>query len=91
MGGCRSFTFDALAGQPYSGLPIEIQFSSPAGTGWVGIDNVAVTSTFIPEPSTIVLMGTGLLGLLGLCMAQTEVAVWRSRQFPSPFGERGRG
>ena len=32
---------------------------------FAGIDNVSVAGTPVPEPSTILLMGAGLLGLVG--------------------------
>lgn len=34
-------------------------------TAWVAIDNVSVTGSAVPEPTTMLLLGTGLIGLAG--------------------------
>jgi hypothetical protein len=42
------------------------------GEACVGLDNVRLSDSTVPEPGTIVLLGTGLLGLLAYA--------WRKRK-----------
>jgi hypothetical protein len=67
-----SLSFDALAGQTYVAQPIAARFVPESGAGWAGIDNVSVTAAPTPEPGTLVILATGLIGLL--CYA------WKKRR-----------
>ena len=42
----------------------QIRFANVVGDDWACIDNVLVTVTSVPEPSTLALLGCGLTGLL---------------------------
>jgi PEP-CTERM motif len=42
-----------------------LTFSGREVPAWYGVDNVSVTPT-VPEPGTLILMGSGLLGLAGV-------------------------
>jgi hypothetical protein len=57
----------------------------PGGAGGAGV------LTVVPEPASLVLMGTGLLGLLGYTgLRRVRAAAWvdRSPPAPSPPGRR---
>ena len=61
-------TYTALAGDPSLGLTLGIQLYSYSG-GQVNFDNVRLTtesSSVAPEPTTLFLLGSGLIGLAGL-------------------------
>lgn len=51
---------------------LTIDFSTTGTAYYVAFDNVSISSTFVPEPSSIALLTTGILGLL--CYA------WRKRR-----------
>jgi hypothetical protein len=72
-GSSGSVSFTAVAGQPYIGQNIGVKIAASSG-GWGGIDNVYLnfTSAPTPEPSAIVILATGLLGLLAYA--------WRRRK-----------
>jgi hypothetical protein len=63
-------TLEAVAGQPYIGQPIEASFH--VTTSWAYFDNFSVTFTPVPEPSSLVLLCVGTIGLL--CYA------WKKRK-----------
>jgi hypothetical protein len=66
-----SFQFTTLAGQAYVGQTIGVEFAT-AGYGYCGVDNFSLTVMTVPEPAAIVLVVTGVIGLL--CYA------WRKRK-----------
>jgi hypothetical protein len=73
-------------GHPYSDDTVSAEYTAPVGqpepqyltvhisvqAGWTAVDNVRLSSTSIPEPSSVLLLATGLIGLL--CYA------WRKRK-----------
>jgi hypothetical protein len=54
-------------GDAWAGKPIGIALTAVSGTGSVywDVDNVRLTQTAVPEPTTVALFGFGLAGLLG--------------------------
>ena len=65
-------TFTAESGGAYIGRPVVVEFWHSGGGTYSGIDKVYLDYTPVPEPGTLVLLATGLLGLL--CYA------WRKRK-----------
>jgi hypothetical protein len=67
-----TFSFAVQAGQDYIGKQLGIMLINSGTSGWVGFDSVAVNVTATPEPGTMVLLFTGLVGLLAYA--------WRRRR-----------
>lgn len=59
----------SLAG--FSGITA---FSLVGGDWCLGVDNIALAQSAVPEPGTIVLLGTGLLGLVGFARRRNKAA-----------------
>ena len=53
--------YHLIAGERYDRLPGDV----PAYTGWDLSDFKSFEADFIPEPSTMLLLGTAALGLIG--------------------------
>ena len=58
----------ATISQSYSAwIGKELNIVISKNSGYMSIDNVAVTATAIPEPGTAIMFGFGLAGFLGAC------------------------
>jgi hypothetical protein len=58
----------ATISQSYSAwIGKELNIVISKNSGYMSIDNVAVTATAIPEPGTAIMLGFGLAGFLGAC------------------------
>jgi hypothetical protein len=67
-----SYTFQTGATVPTANLRVDIYMPGYTEYRLAGLDNVSLTSSPIPEPSTIVLLASGLIGLLAYA--------WRKRR-----------
>lgn len=58
-------SFIAETGAAYLGKPIGVSFTlGGSGSVWGGLDKVSLNCTSIPEPGTIILLATGVAGLV---------------------------
>ena len=90
-----SSLFDPPAPTPNTGVKVEAEGISATRNGWVASERWSLTEkTAVPEPSTLLLFGTGMLSLLAWARRQKKLAAISPLRLSAnrkalPSGRRG--